>query len=121
MTNPSDVMRLPPPGALFNLSGRVHSISARGTGAGPGVRFVIFLHGCPLRCAHCPNEEVDRGNDAGLDTVEKLIGRITQYADYMRVSGGGSSWVSGCWIWCQATSAPTKAPRRAFPLAIHQF
>jgi len=28
----------------------------------------------------------------------------------------GSSWVSGCWIWCQATSAPTKAPRRAFPL-----
>ena len=28
----------------------------------------------------------------------------------------GSFWVSGCWIWCQATSAPTKAPRRAFPL-----
>jgi hypothetical protein len=28
----------------------------------------------------------------------------------------GSSWVWGCWIWCQATSAPTKAPRRAFPL-----
>src|SRR4051812_2941870 len=28
----------------------------------------------------------------------------------------GSSWVSGCWIWCQAISAPTKAPRRAFPL-----
>jgi pyruvate formate lyase activating enzyme len=89
MTNPSDVMRLPPPGAPFNLSGRVHSISARGTGAGPGVRFVIFLHGCPLRCAHCPNEEVDRGNDARLDTVEKLIDRIAQYADYMRVSGGG--------------------------------
>src|SRR5690242_14620321 len=28
----------------------------------------------------------------------------------------GSSWDSGCWIWCQATRAPTKAPRRAFPL-----
>src|SRR3954467_1519812 len=89
MTIPSDVMRLPSSGEPRNLAGRVHSISARGTGAGPGVRFVIFLHGCPLRCADCPNEEIDRGNDARLDTVEKLIDRITQHADYMRVSGGG--------------------------------
>ena len=28
----------------------------------------------------------------------------------------GSSWVSGCWIWRQATRAPTNAPRRALPL-----
>ena len=89
MTNPSDVMRLPPPGEPYNLSGRVHSISARGTGAGPGVRFVIFLHGCPLRCAHCPGAGCE-GDDGGhLDTVGKLIARIAQYADYMRVSGGG--------------------------------
>jgi pyruvate formate lyase activating enzyme len=89
MTNPSDVMPLPPPSEPYNLSGRVHSISARGTGAGPGVRFVIFLHGCPLRCAHCPDEECDGGVGGRLDTVGKLIDRIIQYADYMRVSGGG--------------------------------
>src|SRR3954468_10886853 len=89
MTNPSDVMRLPPLGESFNLSGRVHSISARGTGAGPGVRFVIFLHGCPLRCAHCPDEGCKGGDGGHLDTVGKLIDRITQYADYMKVSGGG--------------------------------
>ena len=89
MTNPSDVMRLPPPGEPYNPSGRVHSISTRGTGAGPGVRFVIFLHGCPLRCAHCPDTGCERGDGGRLDTVEKLIARITQYADYMRVSGGG--------------------------------
>jgi pyruvate formate lyase activating enzyme len=89
MTNPSDVMRLPPPGEPYNLSGRVHSISARGTGAGPGVRFVIFLHGCPLRCARCPDAGSDRGDGGRLDTVGKLIARIAQYADYMRVSGGG--------------------------------
>ena len=89
MTNPSDVMRLPPPGEPYNLSGRVHSISARGTGAGPGVRFVIFLHGCPLRCAHCPDAGCDGSDGGRLDTVGKLIARIAQYADYMRVSGGG--------------------------------
>jgi pyruvate formate lyase activating enzyme len=89
MTNPSDVMRLPPPGEPYNLSGRVHSISARGTGAGPGVRFVIFLHGCPLRCAHCPDAGSGGGDGGHLDTVGKLIARISQYADYMRVSGGG--------------------------------
>jgi pyruvate formate lyase activating enzyme len=89
MTNTSDVMRLPPPGEPYNLSGRVHSISARGTGAGPGVRFVIFLHGCPLRCAHCPDAGSGGGDGGHLDTVGKLIARISQYADYMRVSGGG--------------------------------
>jgi pyruvate formate lyase activating enzyme len=89
MTIPSDVMRLPPPGEPFNLSGRVHSISARGTGAGPGVRFVIFLHGCPLRCVHCPSKGSAQGSDIRLDTVEKLTDRIAQHADYMRVSGGG--------------------------------
>jgi pyruvate formate lyase activating enzyme len=89
MTNPLGVMRALPQGELRNPSGRVHSISARGTGAGHGVRFVIFLHGCPLRCAHCTDNEC-RGSDGGhLDTVEKLVDRIAQYADFMRVSGGG--------------------------------
>ena len=89
MTIPSDVMRLPSSGEPRNLFGRVHSISARGTGAGPGVRFVIFLHGCPLRCASCTDDECKGSNGGRLDTVEKLIDRIAQYADYMWVSGGG--------------------------------
>jgi pyruvate formate lyase activating enzyme len=89
MTIPSDVMRLPSSGEPRNLSGRVHSISARGTGAGPGVRFVIFLHGCPFRCTSCTDDECKGSNGGRLDTVEKLIDRIAQYADYMRVSGGG--------------------------------
>jgi hypothetical protein len=45
----------------------------------------------------------------GHDFEDKELGKAIPY-------GVGSSWVSGCWIWCQATSAPTKAPRRAFPL-----
>ena len=46
----------------------------------------------------------------GDRTVGELAG------EYDRVYPDGSSWVSGCWIWCQATRAPTNAPRRALPL-----
>ena len=58
------------------------------------------------------------------DRLDRLI-LVMALALYVAVSTGQwdavhhptpSSWVSGCWIWCQATSAPTKAPRRAFPL-----
>src|SRR5690349_7718896 len=71
------------------LTGRVHSISARGTGEGPGVRFVIFLHGCPLRCAHCSDKE-RRGSDGGTaSAIDELVEQIAHYADFMRISGGG--------------------------------
>jgi len=42
-----------------------------------------------LRCAHCPDTACNGGDGGHLDTVGKLIARITRYADYMRVSGGG--------------------------------
>jgi pyruvate formate lyase activating enzyme len=85
-----------PPESSRNVSGRIHSVSALGTGpGGPGVRFVIFLDGCPLRCTQCAepgstlvSESEPRGR-GGAGGIDSLMQQIARYADYMRVSGGG--------------------------------
>ncbi|UEM02082.1 radical SAM protein [Skermanella rosea] len=94
MTDLSNQME--PPESSRNVSGRIHSVSALGTGpGGPGVRFVIFLDGCPLRCTQCAepgstlvSEAEPRGRE-GAGEIDSLMQQIARYADYMRVSGGG--------------------------------
>lgn len=75
--------------------GRIHSIETCGTVDGPGIRFVVFMQGCPLRCQYCHNP--DTWEFAGGDemTVEALMAEVIKYKSYMRFSGGGITITGG--------------------------
>ncbi len=66
--------------------GRIHSIETFGAVDGPGVRFVVFLQGCPLRCLYCHNPDSWNPKDGKLISVGELIDNMESYKNYL--SGG---------------------------------
>ena len=75
-------------------TGYVHSTESGSFVDGPGVRFVIFLAGCPLRCQYCHNPDTWRLS-AGTETDSAaLLERIAHTAGFLRASHGGVT-VSG--------------------------
>ncbi|WP_455662556.1 pyruvate formate-lyase-activating protein [Pradoshia sp.] len=76
------------------MKGRVHSIETCGTVDGPGLRYVVFLQGCLLRCQFCHNPDTWELNGGQEMTVEEIMSELKDYIPYMRYSGGGIT-VSG--------------------------
>ncbi len=76
-------------------SGYIHSVESCGTVDGPGIRFVIFTQGCPLRCLYCHNPDCRHLEDGKLITVEQLIREIKKYTSYFKSSGGGITITGG--------------------------
>ena len=75
-----------PEDSAFAL-GRVHSIETMGTVDGPGIRFVVFVQGCPMRCAYCHNPDTWSVNGGTMVTVEHLIDEFQSNHEFYR-SGG---------------------------------
>lgn len=76
------------------MKGFIHSYETCGAVDGPGIRFVVFTQGCPLRCKYCHNPDTwapDKGQET---TSEDLIDKIGRYKVFMRNTGGGLT-VSG--------------------------
>ncbi|EKQ66874.1 pyruvate formate-lyase 1-activating enzyme [Leptolyngbyaceae cyanobacterium JSC-12] len=71
------------------VQGYIHSIETCGTVDGPGIRFVIFTAGCPLRCLYCSNPDCRYIENGKKVTVDELIQEVQKYTSYMKASGGG--------------------------------
>ena len=70
------------------ISGKVHSFETLGTLDGPGVRFVVFLTGCPLRCLYCHNPDTwDLSSGKEMSSVE-IVEKAKRYKPYFASSGG---------------------------------
>lgn len=68
--------------------GRVSSLQSLGTLDGPGIRFVVFMQGCPLRCACCHNPETHDLNGGEEYTADEIVEKVVKYKEYFGETGG---------------------------------
>ncbi|MDY4041383.1 MAG: pyruvate formate-lyase-activating protein [Collinsella sp.] len=67
--------------------GRIHSIETMGTVDGPGIRFVFFTQGCPMRCAYCHNPDTWDLNAGASASVEYLIEQFESKRTFYKTGG----------------------------------
>jgi pyruvate formate lyase activating enzyme len=76
-------------------TGCIHSFETAGTLDGPGIRFVIFITGCPLRCLYCHNPDTWHVRNGSPMSVDQVMREIEKYADFLIKAGGGVTFSGG--------------------------
>ena len=87
-----------------SVQGRIHSVETFGAVDGPGVRFVVFFQGCPLRCKFCHNPDTWNPAEGKPVTAKELAGQIASYKNFIK--DGGVTLSGGCLLY---TSPPLNA------------
>lgn len=71
------------------MEARVHSIETYGTVDGPGIRYVVFMQGCLLRCQFCHNPDTWKMSDGKKMSVKEIVADIEEYLPFFQSSNGG--------------------------------
>lgn len=76
-------------------TGFIHSFESMGLVDGPGIRSVVFMQGCKLRCAFCHNPDTWACAGGTPTTPEELVKKLSRFRSYYRTSGGGVTFSGG--------------------------
>jgi pyruvate formate lyase activating enzyme len=80
---------------MMPVTGRIHSLETCGMVDGPGIRFLIFTQGCPLRCLYCHNPDTWKRKGGEEVTAHEIIEKARTYKNYLLASGGGITITGG--------------------------
>lgn len=72
-----------------NIVGKIHSFETLGAVDGPGIRFILFMQGCHLRCKFCHNRDTWDFKGGKEYSVDELYEKIIRYKNYFIASNGG--------------------------------
>lgn len=73
----------------------IHSVETSGTVDGPGVRFIAFFAGCPLKCKYCHNPDMLKAKSGKIRTVDDLFNEIKTYEKFLKNAKGGITLSGG--------------------------
>ena len=70
------------------MTGKIHSIETFGTVDGPGIRYVVFFQGCPMRCKYCHNPDTWNITGGTERSVDEIFSSVVRYKEYYDKTGG---------------------------------
>jgi pyruvate formate lyase activating enzyme len=100
-----------------DLIGYVHSIEVGSTVDGPGIRLVLFLTGCPMRCQYCHNPDTWHKDNGEPYKLSRMMGKIGKYVEVLKISQGGITISGGEPVLQHAFM--TRVFRRCKALGVH--